>query len=81
MKAVEAGQFAENLNQFLEDSRTETIVVTQAGKPCALVHGLDYDEEDLQLINSKQFWALIRESRKSATIPLEVAEKRLRELD
>jgi len=81
MKAVEVGQFAENLHQFLEDSRSETIVVTQAGKPCALVHGLDYDEEDLELINSKQFWSLIRESRNSPTMPLEVAEERLRELE
>jgi hypothetical protein len=41
----------------------------------------DYDEEDLQLINSKEFWSLVRESRKSPTVPLELAEKRLSELD
>jgi hypothetical protein len=66
MKTVDAGQFAENLDQFLQDS-------------CALVHGLDYDEEDLQLISSKEFWSMLREARQSPTIPLEVAEKRLLE--
>jgi hypothetical protein len=81
MKSVEIGQFAANVNQVLRDSLSETIVITQAGKPCALVHGLDYDEEDLELINSKQFWSMIREARKSPTIPLEIAEQRLRELE
>jgi hypothetical protein len=78
---MEVGQFAENLHQVLQDSLSETIVITQSGKPCALVHGLDYDEEDLQLIKSKQFWSMIRETRKRPTVPLEVAEKRLRDLD
>jgi hypothetical protein len=79
MKTVEAGQFAENFDQFLQDSRSETIVVTRAGKPCALVRGLNYDEEDLELISSKEFWSMIREARQSPTIPLDAAEKRLRE--
>lgn len=78
MRTVEAGQFAENFDQFLQDSRSETIVVTRAGKPCALVHGLDYDEEDLQLISSKEFWSMIREARQSPTMPLEAAEERLK---
>jgi hypothetical protein len=81
MKSMDVGQFSENLHQVLQDSLSEAIVITQAGKPCALVHGLNYDEEDLQLIKSKEFWSMIRESRKRPTIPLEVAEKRLRDLD
>ena len=81
MKSMEVGQFAENLHQVLQDSLSETIVITQSGKPCALVHGLDYDEEDLQLIKSKQFWSMIGETRKRPTIPLDVAEKRLLDLD
>jgi hypothetical protein len=81
MKTVEAGQFAADLNRYLNDSRSETIVITQAGKPCAVVHGLDYDEEDLEYINSPAFWAMIEESRRSPTIPWEVAKKRLMELD
>lgn len=81
MKSLEVGEFAENLHQVLYDSRYETIVISQSGKPCALVHGIDYDEEDLQLIKSKEFWSMLRESRTRPTIPLEIAEKRLRELE
>jgi antitoxin (DNA-binding transcriptional repressor) of toxin-antitoxin stability system len=81
MKTVEAGQFAANLFEYLRDSKSETIIVTQDGKPCALVQGLDYDEEQLQLINSRQFWTMIEERRQRPTIPWEVAKKRLEELD
>ncbi len=78
MKTVEAGQFAANVDQYLRDSLSEAIVVTQAGKPCAVVHGLDYDDEQLQLVNSPEFWSMIKERRKGATIPWEVAKERLK---
>jgi hypothetical protein len=77
MKSVDAGQFAANVNQYLLDSRSEVIVVTQAGKPCAVIQGLDYDEEQLQLANSQDFWNLIQQRRKSPTIPWDVAKQRL----
>ena len=80
MKTVEAGQFAANLNQYLQDSRSETIVVTQDGKPCALVQGLDYDEEQLELVNSPEFWSMIEQRRKRPTIPWETVKARLKEL-
>jgi hypothetical protein len=79
MKTVDAGQFAANVNQYLLDSRSEAIVVTQAGKPCAVIQGLDYDDEQLQLVNSQEFWTLIQRRRKSATIPWDVAKQRLTE--
>jgi antitoxin (DNA-binding transcriptional repressor) of toxin-antitoxin stability system len=78
MKSVDAGQFAANVNQYLLDSRSEVIVVTQAGKPCAVIQGLDYDEEQLQLANSQDFWNLIQQRRKSSTIPWDVAKQRLK---
>ena len=81
MKSVEAGQFAANLDQYLRDSLSETIVVTRAGKPCAVVHGLDYDDEQLQLINSSDFWSMIRQRRNGPAIPWEVAKQRLESLD
>ena len=81
MKTVDAGQFAANLNQYLLDSRSETIVVTQAGKPCAVVQGLDFDDEQLQLINSSEFWSMIQRRRQSPTIPWDVAKERLKSLD
>jgi hypothetical protein len=81
MKTVEAGQFAANLNQYLRDSMNETIVVTQSGKPCAVVHGLDYDEEQLDLVNSPEFWSMIEERRKRPTIPWETVKAQLKKLD
>jgi hypothetical protein len=81
MKTVEAQDFAAAINRYLEDSLCERIVITQSGKPCAIVHGLDYDCEQLGLINSPEFWALIEESRREPTIPWEVAKERLESLD
>ena len=82
MKCVEAAQLAANINQYLQDSQSETIIVTQAGKPCAVVHGLDYDDEQMELVNSPEFWAMIRQRRKEGpTIPWKVAKKELESLD
>jgi hypothetical protein len=81
MKTVDAGQFAANVDQYLRDSMTEAIIVTQAGKPCAVVHGLDYDEEQLNLVNSREFWSMIEERRKGPTIPWDVAKQQLDSLD
>lgn len=80
MKTVDAGQFAANVDQYLRDSLLEVIVVTQEGKPCAVVHGLDYDDEQLQLVNSPEFWSMINQRRKSPTIPWKVAKERLKSL-
>jgi antitoxin (DNA-binding transcriptional repressor) of toxin-antitoxin stability system len=77
MKTVDAGQFAANVSQYLLASRSEAIVVTQAGKPCAVIQGLDYDDEQIQLVNSEDFWVLIQERRKSATVPWDIAKQRL----
>ncbi len=81
MKTVDAAQFAANVKQYLQESLTEAIVLTQAGKPCAVVHGLDYDEEQMHLINSAEFWTMIQERRKGPTIPWEIAKQQLESLD
>jgi hypothetical protein len=81
MKSVEAGQFAENVDQYLQQSLTERIIVTQAGRPCAVVLGLDYDDEQMQLIDSPEFWDMIRERREGPTIPWEIAKQQLDALE
>jgi hypothetical protein len=81
MIKVEAEKFAEDINQYLLDSRSDTIVIMQAGKPCAVLRGIDYDEEDMQLVCSQEFWSMIRASRQSPTIPWDTAIQRLSELD
>lgn len=77
MKSVDTGQFAANVEQYLQDSLSETIVLTQSGRPCAIVHGLDYDAEQLDLMNSQEFWTMIEDRRNRPTIPWEVARQRL----
>ncbi len=81
MKTVDAGQFAANVAQYLQASLSETIVVTQAGKPCAIVHGVDYDQEQSQLIDSQAFWAMIAERRLQPAIPWATAKEQLQTQD
>lgn len=81
MKTVDAGQFAANVNQYLQDALSEAVVVTQAGRPCAVLHGLNYDDEQMELAGSPDFWSMIRKRRKGPTISWENAKKRLELLD
>jgi antitoxin (DNA-binding transcriptional repressor) of toxin-antitoxin stability system len=81
MKTVDAGQFAANVNQYLQDAPSEAVIVTQAGRPCAVLHGLDYDGEQMELAGSHDFWSMIKERRKGRTIPWETAKKQLELLD
>src|SRR5207248_9797529 len=48
------------------------IVITRAGKPSAVLVGIEsYDEEDLRLASSPEFWRLIEERRTGGTsVPL-----------
>ena len=80
MKSVDAAQLAANVNQYLRDSLSEAIIVTQAGRPCAVLQGLSYDDEQLKLVNSPEFWALINERRGQRTIPWEEAKRLLKGL-
>ena len=81
MKTVESSQFAANVDEYLREAVSQAIVVTKSGRPCAIVHGLDYDEEQLQLMKSHEFWSAIAQRRKRTTIPWEEAEKRLKLLN
>jgi hypothetical protein len=77
MKSIDAGQLAANVDQYLRDSLSEAIIVTQAGRPCAVLQGLAYDDEQLKLANSPTFWAMIKERRSQPTIPWDEAKQRL----
>jgi antitoxin (DNA-binding transcriptional repressor) of toxin-antitoxin stability system len=80
VKTIDAEQLAANVDQYLRDSRSEAIIVTQAGRPCAVLHGFNYDDEQMQLVNSPEFWAMIRQRRNGPTIPWEVAKEQLKSL-
>jgi prevent-host-death family protein len=80
MKTVPAKKLKTNLDDVLKSSQKERIVISRAGKPCAVLVGIeDYDEEDLQLASSRDFWLMIRERRsKGKSIPLADVEEHLK---
>jgi PHD/YefM family antitoxin component YafN of YafNO toxin-antitoxin module len=68
-------------NRILKRSCTaqqERIVITRAGKPSAVVVGIEsYDAEDLQLATSLEFWKMIQERRRGPEISLSQLKSRL----
>ena len=49
MKTIPAIELQTNLDAVLNSSQKERIVVSRAGKPCAVLVGIqDYDAEDMQ---------------------------------
>ncbi len=67
MKTVDLKQTS--LNTCIEDAQNERVLITSAGKPVALVVGVEeLDEEQLELAGSKRFWSLIAERRKQKTL-------------
>ena len=77
MKTVDAALFQANLPQYLDEVQTETIVVTQNGKPFAVVHGITDDVESAELAHSPEFWNMIQARRKEPGIPWEEAKRQL----
>ena len=81
MKTIDIDQFSANPQQYVDDSQEEAIVVTRAGKPCAVLHGVTGDLESSELAHSREFWTMIEQRRREPTIPWEVAKKQLESLD
>lgn len=78
MKETTLEQFSKEPQAFVQAAQLERILVTQHGKPLALVVGLENrDEEDWRLETSSDFWRMIEERRKRPTIPLKDLEATL----
>ena len=78
MKETTIEQFSKEPQAFVEAAQLERVLVTQDGKPLALVVGLENkDEEDWRLETSSDFWRMIEERRKRPTIPLKDIETTL----
>ena len=78
MKVV--GMQQANLEECVKDAQRERVVLTRRGKPVALVVGVvGLDLEQIQLGQSDDFWALIRERRSQKTVSRAELEKRLAE--
>lgn len=78
MKTISNVEAQSDLDGILDSAQEEKIVILRGGKPSAVVIGLEgYDEEDLKLASSPEFWQLLRERRGGKMIPLSEVKKRV----
>jgi prevent-host-death family protein len=78
MKTVAASDVRDGLERVLGSAQKERILLTRGGKPSAVLIGIEsYDDEDLQLASSKEFWQMIELRRQGQSIPLAELRSRL----
>lgn len=79
MKEISLEQFGAGVEQIVPPSRSERVVLTRGGKPVAIVTGVgDLEREEIEYIESPDFWKMIAERRKQPRITLDEAFARLR---
>ena len=80
MKPITAVQAEADFDKVLDSAQEERIVIMRGGKPSAVVVGVEsYDEEELELATSPEFWRMIEARRRRGTsIPLSELRARLR---
>jgi prevent-host-death family protein len=82
MKQLTLEQLSEQLQDYVRSAQREQILITDNGKPIALLLGLENtDLEQFNLQLSAQFWEMISDRRKRPTVPLSVVEAQLEELE
>ncbi|NJK73723.1 MAG: type II toxin-antitoxin system prevent-host-death family antitoxin [Oscillatoriales cyanobacterium RU_3_3] len=82
MKQLSLEQLSEQLQDYVRSAQKEQILITQNGKPIALLLGLEnFDSEQWNLQFSVEFWETIADRRQRPTVPLSVVEAQLEELD
>ena len=78
MKTVSVAKAQSDIEAVLDSAQNGSIVVTRAGRPSAVIVGVEsYDAEDLALACSPSFWQLIESRRKGRSIPLSQVKRRL----
>jgi len=78
VKTISAADERFDVERLLNAAQSEQVLVTRAGKPSAVIIGLEsYDEEDLQLASSSAFWKMIEDRRSGPSIPLAEIKARL----
>jgi prevent-host-death family protein len=79
MTSIPAVELQANLDAVLSRAQRERIIISRAGKPCAVLVGIEnYDEEDLRWASSQDFWRMIHQRRaQGKSIPLAEVEARL----
>ncbi|HMF11434.1 MAG TPA: hypothetical protein VKE94_03990 [Gemmataceae bacterium] len=78
MKETTLEQFAKDVPGAMQAAQRERVLITQNGKPLALVVGVENkDEEDIHLESSPEFWRMIEERRREPTVRLKDVEAEL----
>ena len=66
------------LDSCVREAQDDRVLVTRAGRPVAIVVGLaDFDEEQIRLGLSDEFWKMISERRREPAITRAELERRL----
>jgi prevent-host-death family protein len=66
------------LDSCVREAQDDRVVVTRAGRPVAIVVGLaDFDEEQIRLGISDEFWKMISARRRESAITRAELERRL----
>jgi prevent-host-death family protein len=67
-----------DLRECVSDARREGVVITQKGKPVAMLVGVEgLDLEQIELGRSDKFWKLVRQWRRQRTLTRAELDKRL----
>lgn len=78
MTTVTVEEFRNQLDHYLAATAQHDIVLTQDGRPCYLVRSIrDGSDERDELVESPEFWSLIRQRRQEKGIPWDEAKKQL----
>jgi PHD/YefM family antitoxin component YafN of YafNO toxin-antitoxin module len=78
MKTIAVSNADSKLDSLVGSAQKERVLLTRAGKPSALLIGIEnYDEEDLALATSANFWRMIEDRRSGKSLPLSEVKARL----
>lgn len=82
MKLVAMHEAKAKLSEYVAVSQKDRVLITNHGKPAALVIGVEgANLEDLLTQSNPRFWAMIEEARKQPTITWEEATKHFAKAD
>jgi hypothetical protein len=72
MKETTLDEIVKDPLAFAQAARHGRLLITQGGKPLAVVIGIENkDEEDLRLEADSDFWRMIEERRRRPTVSLQ----------
>ena len=79
MKSVSLAEARSDIEALLDSAQKERVLITRAGKPTAVIVGVEsYDEEDLALARAPEFWRMIEQRRRGRSISLAQLKARLK---